>query len=333
MESNISSKDLFAPFEFAEQPPLVPQTRPMEAVSNLVPEDDLNISMSSDEEAPCKVEEDKASATGRMKTTHEVDPDDYYNEATVPRAPQLGAADVLVPIGTVAATMPAKCLVTASVSIGVLDLDNVVFSHNRKCVGFVEDVLGPVDQPLYLIFFYPKSEGEHEAIEKGQNLYCPLKGIKLVVISALREHKGCDASNIYDEEISKDDVEYSDDEEERKAKRSKRKRPECNSVSEVAAGRESAQSESVSGRTRPRYSQRPQYRPRPPPIEYQPPMYQYPAPMMGNYQGMPPVQGMNTFGQYPPNPGMQYPFQHPYAQVPGPYYGPYSAQHVFQPPP
>eukprot|EP00826_Nyctotherus_ovalis_P035158 TRINITY_DN2993_c0_g1_i13.p1 TRINITY_DN2993_c0_g1~~TRINITY_DN2993_c0_g1_i13.p1 ORF type:complete len:215 (-),score=30.69 TRINITY_DN2993_c0_g1_i13:175-819(-) len=208
-----------------------------------------------------------------------------------------------------------------------------VYTEKKSCVGFVEDVLGPIDQPLYLIFFYPKSEGDHEAIEKGQNLYCPLKGIKLVAISTLKEHKGCDASNIYDEEISKEDIEYSDDEEERKARRSKRKRPDRSNTSEVVADRACTQSENACDRTRPRYSQRPQYRPRPPPVQYQPPIYQYPAPMMGSYQGVPPVQGMNTFGQHPPNPAMQYPFQYPYAQMPAPYYGPYSTQHIFQPPP
>lgn len=328
MEQKITTKDLFAPFQAPTQIFFAPMSTIAEPKEE--PEEDFNFHMSSDEE-PAKFEEDKVSTQVKPKTVHEIDPDNYYNENTVPIVPELNPTDVLVPIGIINSTMSNKCLVTANESIGILDLDNVIYTEKKVCLGFIEDVLGPIDKPFYSIFYYPKAGGD-EVIEKGQTLYCPLKGIKLVAVATLRESKGCDASNVFDEEVSKNEIEFSDDEEERKAKRHKRKRPErsiTNDTNDIVSNTqlENDYNKLKAGQHRNVYNQNPT----PPP--YQPsnpsnyPMHQYPPAMMNNYQDMPPVQGMNTYGQYPP---MQY--QYPYPQVPNPYYVPYSTQYVFQPP-
>ena len=57
-------------------------------------------------------------------------------------------------------------------SLEILNLDNIIFLENQKCLGFIDDVIGQIDNPIYVIKFYPKSIEDKilENIKLGDNL-------------------------------------------------------------------------------------------------------------------------------------------------------------------
>ena len=351
--SSYTSNELFAPFAPAQAsvPAKVqPAAQPMH-IPTIVHADDLDLSMSSDSDKeetkkePAKKEpankpdnklpttepavqdgeegDNEPGSYAKFKTTHEVEPESYYDENTVPKVPTLAPTDVLVNIGTVESVQEAsKCLAKADTSIGTLDLDNVVYTEKRICMGFVEDVLGPITQPFYSILYYPRAEGEPEKLVRGDRLYCPLKALRLVMTSSLKEKKGCDASNLFDEEIAEKDMEFSDDEKESSAKKDKKKRRHPAAETEEApaseAGKRKEKHKSKGQQQRYEANAMPgmeQHRPQyyaPPNVNAAPQYNQMP------YSGRAFGGYSQPFPEYPPPP---------------PQYLPYSAFPQFQPPP
>ena len=106
-------------------------------------------------------------------------------------------------------------------ALKVLNLDNIIFLENQKCLGFIDDVIGQIDNPIYAIKIYPKS-GEDKILDNikiGDKLFfCSNRANVINAIELKKKSKGCDASNAFDEEVSEGEKDYSDDEEEVKAK-------------------------------------------------------------------------------------------------------------------
>ena len=103
----------------------------------------------------------------------------------------------------------------------VLNLDNIIFLENKKYIGFIDDVIGQIDNPVYAVKIYPNiiEEKIMEKINPGDKLFfCSNKANVINAIELKNKSKGCDASNAFDEEVSEDERDYSDDEEEVKAK-------------------------------------------------------------------------------------------------------------------
>ena len=103
----------------------------------------------------------------------------------------------------------------------VLNLDNIIFLYDKKCLGFIDDVIGQIDNPIYAIKIYPNliEEKINEKINPGDKLYfCSNKAKIINAIELKNKSKGCDASNAFDEEVSEGEKDYSDDEEEVQAK-------------------------------------------------------------------------------------------------------------------
>jgi len=95
------------------------------------------------------------------------------------------------------------------------------------------EVFGPVSQPLYTVRLPPPDEstgndcwsenGSHTnilALNKSADVHFIKKDAHLLDTKTIRMQsgKGCDASNVYDEEVNIEEVEFSDDEEERRHK-------------------------------------------------------------------------------------------------------------------
>ena len=119
----------------------------------------------------------------------------------------------------------------------ILNLDNIIFLSNKQHIGFIDDVIGQIDNPVYVIKIYPKLIEEKilEKIKIDDNLYyCSNKINVINAIELKNKNKGCDASNAFDEEVSENEKDYSDDEEEvnakikRKNKKNKKKKVEEN---------------------------------------------------------------------------------------------------------
>ena len=103
----------------------------------------------------------------------------------------------------------------------VLNLDNIIFLQNRQYIGFIDDVVGKIDSPIYVIKIYPKliEQKIFENIKIDDKLYyCSNRANIVNAIELKNKSKGCDASNAFDEEVSEGEKDYSDDEEEISAK-------------------------------------------------------------------------------------------------------------------
>ena len=103
----------------------------------------------------------------------------------------------------------------------MLNLDNIIFLSDKTCIGFIDDVIGQIDNPVYAIKLYPNLI-EQKIIEKiniGDKLFFCSNRVNVInAIELKNKSKGCDASNAFDEEVSEDEKDYSDDEEEVQAK-------------------------------------------------------------------------------------------------------------------
>ncbi len=102
----------------------------------------------------------------------------------------------------------------------IIKLDNIIFNKTKKPIGFIDDVMGQIDNPIYIIRIYPNLIDEKFQININEELYFCINRAQIVNCDDIKnKHKGCDASNAFDEEVSSDDMDYSDDDEEIKAKK------------------------------------------------------------------------------------------------------------------
>ena len=119
----------------------------------------------------------------------------------------------------------------------VLNLDNIIFLSDKKSIGFIDDVIGQIDNPVYAIKLYPSIIDEKivEKINPGDKLFfCSNRANVINAIELKNKSKGWDTSNAFDEEVGEDEKDYSDDEEEVQVKirrkNNKKKKIEENTI-------------------------------------------------------------------------------------------------------
>ncbi len=103
----------------------------------------------------------------------------------------------------------------------VLNLDNIIYMPNKQYLGFIDDVIGQIDNPIYVLKIYPNliEQKIFENIHINDKLYYYSNRANIInEIELKNKNKGCDASNAFDEEVSEGEKDYSDDEEEVNAK-------------------------------------------------------------------------------------------------------------------
>lgn len=109
----------------------------------------------------------------------------------------------------------------------VLDLDNIIFVKN-EILGKIDDVFGNVENPFYSIIGEPYilKKFKENAFSVKDQVYVYENKVKIILQSSINEIKkkiGCDASNMFDEEIcNENEMEFSDDEMEAKVKHKKK---------------------------------------------------------------------------------------------------------------
>ncbi|KYK59161.1 snoRNP assembly factor Naf1 [Drechmeria coniospora] len=102
----------------------------------------------------------------------------------------------------------------------VLDTGSVLCTAERTVIGAVAETIGKVLQPMYTVRFNTEDEIKELGIEIGTKVFYPPDHASFVFTEPLKNLKGSDASNIHDEEVGDDDMEFSDDEKEAEHKRS-----------------------------------------------------------------------------------------------------------------
>ncbi|XP_022092868.1 H/ACA ribonucleoprotein complex non-core subunit NAF1-like isoform X2 [Acanthaster planci] len=137
----------------------------------------------------------------------------------------LKASEELKPAGVVSSIIGQLVVIQSNLGVEVLDSDTVLFLEDRKAIGMIFEVFGPVSCPLYTLRFNSVSDIKDLKIElQTQVFFAPkIQNMTTYVFTQrLKQLKGSDASWENDEEPPPECVEFSDDEEERAAKNKKK---------------------------------------------------------------------------------------------------------------
>jgi rRNA processing protein Gar1 len=151
----------------------------------------------------------------------------------IPMPFELTVNDILAEAGMIEDIFEDKIIMRANIFNGILDLDNIMFNENKFPVGYLDDVIGKVESPYYVVRFFPNLTEESKqkmGLIPGKSIFFAKTKSKQVLPNYLMKHKGCDASNAFDEEIQEDEMEFSDDEEEVKFKSRRKARKQSHNV-------------------------------------------------------------------------------------------------------
>ncbi|KAG7004334.1 hypothetical protein G7Y79_00026g059180 [Physcia stellaris] len=101
----------------------------------------------------------------------------------------------------------------------VLETGSVLCLGDKSVIGVVGETLGRVEQPYYSVRFTNAASISEAGISKGTMVFYSEKHSTTVFTQPLKAFKGSDASNLHDEEVADDELEFSDDEAEAEYKR------------------------------------------------------------------------------------------------------------------
>ena len=117
-------------------------------------------------------------------------------------------------LGSVETIVENIVLIKAKVSgeYQVLETGSVLCLEDQTVIGSVAETLGRVQQPLYSVRFTNAEAIKDAGIFVGTRTFYVALHSTYVFTQPLKAFKGSDASNIYDEEVNEDELEFSDDE-------------------------------------------------------------------------------------------------------------------------
>ncbi|PHH80375.1 hypothetical protein CDD80_1820 [Ophiocordyceps camponoti-rufipedis] len=158
----------------------------------------------------------KGAAMASTRTKNEL-PDEVIPRPDVKVTPEMK----LEALGVVEHIVEGNIVVKAFTpgEYQVLDSGSVLCTADRVVVGVVAETLGKVLQPMYTVRFNSEDEIRGLGVEMGTKIFYPVDLASYVFTEPLKGLKGSDASNINDEEVAADEMEFSDDEKEAEHKR------------------------------------------------------------------------------------------------------------------
>lgn len=183
-------------------------------MKKLKPKEIARILIEADED------EDDAAQKGdtRPRTTNEV-------KEEVPPMPttQITPDMTITELGIVEHMLEDKIVIKGT-SADAVDIDSLICTKDRKVVGNIDEPFGNTSSPWYTILFHIDDTAllDQLEIKKGTTLYYVNDFSTFVLTESLKKEKYTDASNVYDEEITGEDVDFSDDEKEKAHKRQKK---------------------------------------------------------------------------------------------------------------
>lgn len=127
--------------------------------------------------------------------------------------------------GTISGVVETLVLVESIANFAAMDIDTVLFlDKGNRTLGQVFDVMGNVSNPIYCVRFNSKAAIEAKGLNPGIDVYVApnTAHTNFIVLTELMKQKGCDASWKDDVEPPSGFIEFSDDEEEQRAKYTER---------------------------------------------------------------------------------------------------------------
>lgn len=136
------------------------------------------------------------------------------------------AEDIVLPLGLVQHIVEGTLVVIEALRDGnavtILDRGTVLCKEDRTVLGVIHDTIATVHKPMYILKCRNEEELKAAGLERGAQIWYAKSHAVFVFPSQLEKEKGSDASNLYDEEVGPEEVEYSDDEQEQAHKREKK---------------------------------------------------------------------------------------------------------------
>ncbi|KAK4548982.1 hypothetical protein LTR36_008755 [Oleoguttula mirabilis] len=161
----------------------------------------------------------KGGADHQPRTANEV------KETVVPKPEVVITEDMkITELGHVEMLVENMVLIKGSTpgEYQVLESGSVLCNDKREVVGAVAETIGRVQEPMYSVAFTNAQEIENAGLSHGTKVYYVDSHSTFVFTQPLKNLKGTDASNIHDEEVAEEEMEFSDDEAEAEYKRQKK---------------------------------------------------------------------------------------------------------------
>jgi H/ACA ribonucleoprotein complex non-core subunit NAF1 len=161
----------------------------------------------------------KTASGSQLRTKNEV------LEEIVPKPDVTVTPDMkITPLGAVQHVVDTLILIKAFTSgeYQVLESGSVLCLENREVIGAVQDTIGKVEEPLYSVAFTKPSDISDLNIAANTKIFYVDSHSTYVFTQPLKNLKGTDASNLHDEEVADEEMEFSDDEAEAAYKRAKK---------------------------------------------------------------------------------------------------------------
>lgn len=158
----------------------------------------------------------KGSSSAQVRTKNEV------TEEAIPRPDVTITPEMKIEeLGSIEHIVEGIALVVG-ITTGeyqVLDTGSVLCTAERGVIGVVGETIGKVLKPMYTVRFNSEEEVKELGLEVGTKVFYPVDHATYVFTQPLKGLKGSDASNLHDEEVGDDEMEFSDDEKEMEYKR------------------------------------------------------------------------------------------------------------------
>ncbi|KAK0643385.1 Gar1/Naf1 RNA binding region-domain-containing protein [Cercophora newfieldiana] len=155
-------------------------------------------------------------AAAALRTKNEI-PDDVLPKPDVTITPEMEIS----PIGNVQFIVENTAVIKSQNpgEFQVLERGSVLCKEDRTVVGALTDILGNVRSPVYILRFATEEEIKELGLEVGTAIFYSNDHAVYAFTQELKQVKGTDASNLHDEEVGADEMEFSDDEKEAEYKR------------------------------------------------------------------------------------------------------------------
>ncbi|KAH8911549.1 NAF1-domain-containing protein [Coniochaeta sp. PMI_546] len=158
----------------------------------------------------------KGVGGGQVRTKNEV-PDEPLPKPDVVITEEMA----IQPLGLVEFVVEKTVVVKSQTpgEIQALDTGSVLCRGDRTVIGVLADTIGNVRSPMYTVGFSTEEEIKELELQVGTEIFYSVDHAKYVFTQELKQVKGTDASNLHDEEVAADEMEFSDDEKEAEYKR------------------------------------------------------------------------------------------------------------------
>ncbi|XP_058467020.1 H/ACA ribonucleoprotein complex non-core subunit NAF1 [Malaya genurostris] len=125
-------------------------------------------------------------------------------------------------IGHIQSIVAQIVIVQSMAGVELLNIDTVLFlEKGKRSLGKIFDVIGQVAAPMYCVLFNSRQEVIDKGIHIGSPVYCAprTEHTQFIILSDLMKQRGSDASWLDDGETPEYALDFSDDEQERVARK------------------------------------------------------------------------------------------------------------------